>query len=199
MLAKVRLVTGNIYHIFNKSIAGFKIFNNDTEFTRMLDSIKFYQNRNSLKFSDFIRREEDYRAKLNDLLFSNREKFVDIIAYCLMPTHFHLILKQSRDSGISLFLNNTLNSYTRFFNSKHNRKGPLWEGRTKKILLETDEQLMHLTRYIHLNPVTSYLVDNPEDWQFSSYKEYITDNDHFVKVCKFVICLRLMHVRIEIM
>lgn len=109
---------------------------------------------------------------LNDYL-DEKVKVVEIVAYCLMPTHVHLILKQSEENGISHFVNNILNSYTRYFNTKHKRKGPLWESRFKSKLVETDEQLLHLSRYIHLNPVTAFLVDKPELWRYSSYREYL--------------------------
>ena len=66
-----------------------------------------------------------------------------------------------------------LNSYTRYFNEKIKRKGPLWEGRFKKVLVNSDEQLLHLTRYVHLNPVSAGIVEKPEDWPCSSYREYI--------------------------
>jgi putative transposase len=90
-----------------------------------------------------------------------------------MPTHIHFLLQQLVENGISIFMRNILDSYTRFFNIRHNRKGPLWEGRSKKVLAKTNEELLHFTRYIHLNPVTAYLVDKPEDWEASSYREYI--------------------------
>ncbi len=90
-----------------------------------------------------------------------------------MPTHLHLILKQLKENGISIFMGNLLNSYSRYFNIRYKRKGPLWEGRFKSILIENGEYLLHLTRYIHLNPTTANLVRKPEDWELSSYKEYI--------------------------
>ncbi len=72
-----------------------------------------------------------------------------------------------------MFMKHILDSYSRYFNTKNNRKGPLWQGRFKHVLIETEEQFMHTTRYIHLNPTTDFLVERPEYWQFSSYKEYI--------------------------
>jgi putative transposase len=66
-----------------------------------------------------------------------------------------------------------LDSYTRYFNKKINRKGPLWESKIKKVKVISQEQLLHLTRYIHLNPTTAGLVKKPEEWQYSSYREYI--------------------------
>ena len=102
----------------------------------------------------------------------NKEHLVEIMAYCLMPTHIHLVLKQSKGAGISRFMSKVLNSYTRYFNNKNKRRGPLWEGRFKSVMVETDEQLLHLTRYLHLNPTTSRLIRSPEDWKYSSYREF---------------------------
>jgi putative transposase len=131
----------------------------------MRESLRFYKDSNartSCSFSDANNKQ------CGDL--------VQIMAYCLMGTHIHLLLKQLKADGISIFMNRVLNSYTRYFNSKCKRKGPLWEGRFKRILVDRDEYLLHLTRYIHLNPVTAYLVDSPEDWMFSSFNEYVGGN-----------------------
>jgi len=171
-----------IYHVVNKSIAGFKIFNSDSEFSRMIDTICYYQKEHpQVKFSKFIK--ENPRGKNHESL--EREKLVEIVAYCIMPTHLHLLLKQLKENGISIFTGNVLNSYTRYFNIKHRRKGPLWEGRSKKILVETEEQLLHLTRYIHLNPVTAYLVGKPEEWLASSYREYLLCIHEEDKICNY--------------
>ena len=93
-----------------------------------------------------------------------------------MPTHLHLVLKQLMNKGISLYMGKILNSYSHFFNIKHQRKGPLWESKFKNVLVEDDDQLFHLTRYVHLNPVTSFLVEKPSQWHYSSYLEYISKN-----------------------
>jgi len=171
------IVTGEVYHVFNKSISEFKIFNSESDFLRIKNVIRYYQiEKQPVKFSEFEER------KVKNYTFNNK-KLVEIICYCLMPTHIHLVVKQLIDLGISKFMNNILNSYSRYFNIKHNRKGPLWEGRFKKVLVETDEQLLHLTRYIHLNPTTAYLVDKPIDWEYSSYKEYISDCNE--RICKY--------------
>ena len=177
-MRKEPLVTGEVYHVFTKSIAGYRIFNNDVEFSRMLNVICYYQRQKlELKFSDFIR-SANVKTKhfpLRKWESGDEEKLVEIIAYCLMPTHIHLILKQLKENGISTFMRKILDSYTRYFNTKHKRKGPLWEGKFQNVLVKTDEQLLHLTRYIHLNPVTAYLVDKPEDWPMSSYQEYLSN------------------------
>jgi len=187
MYRKDKLIEGEIYHIFSKSIAGFKIFNSYANSARMLATIRYYQMKNlTKKFSIFIRSE---RLKKEQDYFYNflqgKEKLVEIIAYCLMSTHLHLILKQLKRNGISIFMNDILNSYTRYFNVKARRKGPLWESRFKNVLVKTDEQLIHLTRYMHLNPVTAYLVDKPQNWEFSSYREYLGKTSKEAIVCRY--------------
>lgn len=100
------------------------------------------------------------------------EKLVDIICYCLMPNHFHLLLKQVAENGISKFISQISNSYTKFFNTKNKRIGPLLQGAFKAVLIENDEQLLHVSRYIHLNPVVSGIVNTLEKYPWSSYQEY---------------------------
>ncbi|MEK6715311.1 MAG: transposase [Candidatus Omnitrophota bacterium] len=171
------LVTGEIYHIFNKSIAGFTIFNTNWEYQRILTTVRYYMiGKHSSCLARFLELNETNNSDINIVLgdyLRQKAKIVDIIAYCIMPTHIHLIFKQLEDNGISRSVNNILNSYTRYFNTKHKRKGPLWESRFKSKLVENEEQLLHLSRYIHLNPVTAFLVDKPELWRYSSYREYL--------------------------
>jgi len=177
---------GKVYHITTKSIAGYVIFNNEKEYFRMKQLIQYYRFKNpSVSFSYFVRWRKDKDEFVGRKDFQDKENLIQLIAYCFMPTHIHLILQQLRKNGISIYMNRVLNSYTRYFNTKHHRKGPLWTGRFKRVLMETDEQLIHLTRYVHLNPVTAYLVDKPEHWQLSSYHEYIAKEPIKDKICKF--------------
>lgn len=181
------MATGEVYHVFNKSIAGFEIFNDRNEFLRMINVIRYYQKEKpTVKFSAFIKSSEAKQNRTDrNISYPDKEKLVEIIAYCLMPTHLHLIVRQLKEKGISTFMNNVLNSYTRYFNTRHKRKGPLWEGRFKSVLIKTDEQLLHLTRYVHLNPTTAYLVDKLEAWSASSYQEYVGKVDDNDRICKY--------------
>ncbi|MBN1622087.1 MAG: transposase [Endomicrobiales bacterium] len=180
---KVPIITNEIYHVFNKSIAGFKIFNNAADFSRIIQLLQYYQNEKPpisfVKFNRSVkfRKKDSYQTAL----LPKENKLVDILAYCIMKTHIHLTLKQLRENGISKFIKHVLEGYTKYFNIKYNRKGPLWEGRFKNVLVGTDEQLIHLTRYIHLNPVTYHFVDKPDKWEYSSFNEYL----HGEKICKF--------------
>lgn len=177
---------GKIYHVTTKSIAEYIIFNNETEFLRMKQLIQYYQaDKPPTSYSYFAVWQKGKNELVNKKNHQSEKKLVRIIAYCFMPTHIHLVLQQLRENGISVYMNKVLNSYTRYFNTRHRRKGPLWTGRFKRVLIEADEQLIHLTRYIHLNPSTAYLVDKPELWRYSSYHEYLAENPIKNKICKF--------------
>lgn len=171
-IRKDAIVTGCVYHIFTRSIAGFEIFRSPTSYERILNTLEYY-NRISpgIRLSKFLELSPDARKRMAEL--REVEPLVQLIAYCLMPTHIHLVLKQVQDNGISIFMSNVLNSFTRYFNIAHQRKGPLWESEFKNVLVQTDEQLLHLTRYVHLNPVSARLTNSPEDWEYSSFRQYV--------------------------
>lgn len=189
MQRKEKLEVGESYHIFSKSIADFKIFNSNNNTLRMKYMMKYYQVEDvPCRFSRFMEPKDIQKQgfiEYFNFVSKEKEKIVKIITYCIMPTHIHLILKQLKENGISNFMGNILNSYSRYFNTKYKRKGPLWEGRFKNILITTDEQLLHLTRYIHLNPTTARLVDEPGDWQASSYNEYLKNSSSNERICEY--------------
>ena len=97
-----------------------------------------------------------------------------------MPDHYHLLVKIIHANKFSQYISIVENSFARYFNVKNNRKGPLWQSRFKSVIIESNEHLLHVSRYIHLNPATNYLVDNPEDWILSSYKDFIS-NEKYLK------------------
>lgn len=101
---------------------------------------------------------------------------MDIVAYCLMPTHYHLLaqIKGTPDSSnVSRAMMRFSVSYTKAMNQRYARVGSLFQGAFQAKHIERDDYLTHLSRYIHLNPVADGLVRLPEDWEFSSYREYI--------------------------
>ncbi|OGD62992.1 hypothetical protein A2215_02580 [Candidatus Berkelbacteria bacterium RIFOXYA2_FULL_43_10] len=174
---KEELINNQIYHVFSRSIAEFTVFNNVSEFERMYCLVDLFRyNGFEYRYSQFKQLDKDTQHNIIDQIREENTKIVEIIAYCLMPTHFHFILKQISDGSIAKYIARVLNGYSKYFNTKHRRLGPLWASRFKNVLVKDDEQLLHLTRYIHLNPTSAGLVKNPEDWMFSSYGQYIQSN-----------------------
>jgi putative transposase len=183
----VSLVNDEIYHVFNRGIAHLPTFLNTTDYERAFHTLIYYQNINPpIKYSTFIEQPTEDRTYILNKFAKEKNITAEIICYCFMPNHFHLLLKQKRKNGISKFIGNFENSYTRYFNTKSERNGPMFQGRFKAVRIETDEQLLHVSRYIHLNPFTSSIIqkiDNLKNYLFSSFPEYlnISKTDFFNK------------------
>ncbi len=162
-------VNDQYYHIYNRGTEKRHIFENRHDYHRFLQTINYYQIEGPKpKFSHFP------SLLVSELDIS--KKIVEIVAFCLMPNHFHLLIKQTKENGITEFVGKLSNSYTKYYNAKYNRAGPLFQGEFKAVLVESNEQLLHLSRYIHLNPLISYLVKKLNQYEWSSYQEYIGDS-----------------------
>lgn len=173
-LRKHPLISGQCYHIFNRSIAGFVICNNALEYDRLFELFELHRFANfEYRFAMFSQLEKELKQAIRKKLAQENDVLVEIVAYCLMPTHFHLILKQTTENGITKYISRVSNSFSKYFNARHHRQGPLWTGHFKSVLIEDDQQLLHLSRYIHLNPTSANLVENPKKWLFSSMGEYL--------------------------
>ncbi len=116
--------------------------------------------------------EQDYQSCLHLIERHHTAYGASIIAYCLMPNHYHLLLRQDGDLPLSRFINVLFNAYVQAFNLRHSRRGPLFEGRFRHVWVDREEYLLHLCRYIHLNPVMAGLAANPDDWPHSDYLDW---------------------------
>ena len=174
MLKRRLFKKGQIYHICNKSIANYKIFGRTSTVIRFIHTLDFYNNSNLSKRFSNAKRENKYT--FNKLILPKPNRLLKIIAFCVMPDHYHLLIKLLKNDILSKYINNLQNSFTRYFNIKMKRKGPLWQSRFRSVEVKTDEQLLHVSRYIHLNPTTANLVNKPEDWEYSSYTDYVNND-----------------------
>lgn len=173
---RIVLATDEIYHIFTRGVAKQPIFTNSYDYIRIIDLLKYYRFTNPpLRFSHFYRLHHNQKKDLLENVIKKTPIFVEILAFCFMPNHFHLLIKQSEDNGISKFMSNFLNSYVRYYNTKHKRVGPLFQSNFKTVRIENNEQLIHINRYIHLNPTTSYLIktEELEKYPWSSLPYYL--------------------------
>lgn len=171
------LVTGEIYHIYNRGVEKRDIFTQSRDYKRFIQAIFYYQFLGPKpSFSKFS------KSQIATFKPLNKNKILEIICFCLMPNHFHLLVRQLKEKGASNFIGQLANSYTKYFNTKYTRVGPLFQGTFKALRVETDEQLLHLSRYIHLNPVVSGLVENLDQYNWSSFKDYRDLNRNFCSI-----------------
>ena len=156
----VPLVAGEYYHVYNRG-------NNRQPI--------FFERENYLFFLRRLRERllgEPEPAGTPDSEPQSVRRSCAIVAYCLMPSHYHLLVRPE-DDGFSRNMQRFAISYTKAVNKRHNRVGALFQGHYQALHVDRSEYLLHLTRYIHLNPVKEGLVKQPDDWEFSSYREYI--------------------------
>ena len=175
------LVTDYVYHVYKKSIEKKIIFVG--RFCEIFLNTAFYyrSSHSLLRYSNFKKLTptllESYKNKVTD-----RSSFRgSILAYCLMPTHFHLLIKQNKNKGISIFMSQLQNSFTRFYNSKKQRTGPLFLDKFKSKLILSDDLLKHVSRYIHLNPYSGGALKKTDAlarYPYSSFVEYLSMNEN---------------------
>ncbi len=139
----VGIVAGEHYHVYNRGVD-----------RRLI----FFSEDNRLFFLKLLRRHVCPAA--------------EVLAYCLMPNHYHLLIKASGDQ-FSPAMQSFATSYVKAVNRAQNRVGPLFQSRYEAVHIDREDYLLHLSRYIHRNPVTAGLVNRPDEWEFSSYRDYV--------------------------
>ena len=177
------LVTDEYYHVFNRGVAKQPIFTSKHDYSQALLTSNYYQYADqSLKLSRFKKLSYEDKEKFLSESKGLKPKLVQIVCFVFMPNHFHFLLKQLVDNGISKFIGQFCNSYTRYFNTVHNRVGHVFQGTFKSINVESEEQLIHLTRYIHLNPYVSSIVkkNTLSEYPWSSYPNYLQGGSNII-------------------
>lgn len=174
------------YHIGNRGIAGAKIYKDLRDQLRFLAMLSDFNTTANVEM-----RFAKTKARLLGLIPGLESPLVDLIAYCLMPNHFHLIVRQKIDNGVPKFMQKIGTGYTMYFNKRHKSFGHLFQSKFFSKPITTDEQLLHTTAYIHLNPVKKskngsiytkkiseqqmFLIKN---YQWSSLSDYIENDEH---------------------
>ena len=173
----VVLANNEIYHVFNRSIAGENIFarNQKVNLNKALEIVNYYRFLQKIRLSRFKLLPVQLKKQYLDAIGSTIP-LVEIYVFAFMSNHFHFLLKQMQDKGISGFISNFQNSFAKVFNLKNNRNGALFQNAFKAKRVVTEEQFIHVSRYIHLNPVTSYLIefDKLSSFEWTSFPVYST-------------------------
>ncbi len=184
-------VNNGIYHVFNKTIESKKIFNQSNYSSLFLKLLEYYRS-SKLRLGFARLREIPQRMKEEILKLIEIKKYfkIEILCFCLMPTHFHLLIRQLKEGGISKFISDVLNYFTRFYNIQNERKGPIFLPRFKSVKITSDEQLIHSSRYIHLNPYSGNIVKSFHElinYPWSSMKDYVYSYNKSLCSTKFIL------------
>ena len=170
-MRKDPLVTGLYYHIYNRGVDKRDIFMSKSDLDRFALSVKEFNTLNpigSIKDVLLEKKEDSDVGRPNPL--------VSIVCYCFNPNHFHFIIKQEVDGGISEFFKRLLGGYTKYFNLMHNRNGALFQGRFKSHLIDDDAYFLKIRPYVHLNYLVHSIPKEKAHLVLSSKREYSKDN-----------------------
>lgn len=158
-------INGEYYHIYNRGVEKIDVFRGERDYRRFLKSL-----------AEFNTSEPAYKIdRANQKGLSvDKKPYVEIIAYCLNPTHFHLLLKQVVESGISEFMRKLGTGYTMYFNKKHERVGALFQGKFKSVYVKDNNRLLYLSAYINCNSEIHGII-KAEKYKWCSFGEYLSD------------------------
>lgn len=183
-MEKVEFENEYIYHIYNRGVEKRDIFLSEKDYLRFIVNLyEFNDTAPALNFGYQLNRDP-IEVRLQ---YERKQMFVEILAFCLMPNHYHLMVRQKIDNGITMFMRKLGTGYTNYFNLKYNRVGALFQGKFKAVLLEREGHFAHLPHYIHLNPLDLKIpewrerkvkkvkeaIKFVEKYQWSSLRDYL--------------------------
>ena len=159
---------GEYVHVYNRGMQKQPIFEIESDYLRFLFLVLTLQGEYVLKN---ISREVELVKEIRS------DRLVEVVNFCLMPNHFHLLLKEEKENGIARYIQRLSIAYTKYFNKRHDKSGHLFQGAYKSVHIGSDEQLMHLSAYIHKNPceIKGYR-GKEETFLWSSYQDCLGNN-----------------------
>lgn len=188
MSREIIFVEGGIYHIYNRGVDKRTIFQDNGDYYRFLKLMYLCNGSSPFTIRSFSIHSVNRESSPGDVFSADRgDTLVEIFAYCLMPNHFHILIKEKTPGGIPKFMHKLSMGYSKFFNIKYERTGNLFEGKFKAVYVDNDRYFKYLYSYIHLNPIK--IIDPPwkeegikdlsssrkflNNYKFSSYQDYV--------------------------
>lgn len=180
-MRKISIAPEEHYHIYNKSVSGDIIFHENRDYARFLFLILFFQSplsiRNTKRHVDYFIRSGDFGVDTGTIAELIKTRLVELIAFAIMPNHFHILLREIVGGGISRYVQRIAGGYAKYTQIKYGDDGHLFRGPFGATLVASNTQLLHLSSYIHRNPRELRGWKNREhEYRWSSYQDYIKEN-----------------------
>lgn len=171
------------FHVFGRGTNKEKIFIDEKDQARFIFLITHFQSpikiyNVSWYTGAFIKNGSfNFNVKNNGAEKILKKRSVELVAFVLMPNHFHILIKNLEDKVLSVYMHRILTAYSKYFNAKYNKKGHVFEGPFGAVMVENNTQLLHLSAYIHKNPKEiKEWANNYDKYPYSSYQDYISSN-----------------------
>ncbi len=168
-MRKETLIPNEYYHIYSRTLLGIPEFRNKENATKLAQAFLLANSTKSGDAFDYLRNDRNSTLEKALEIARNGKKLADILCYSIMPDHYHLLVREKLDNGISKFIHKCNVSIAKYINIKNNRRGPLFENRFNAKHVNTNEYLLHLSLYIHLNPL-DFLIG--KEWRNNELKDW---------------------------
>ena len=181
-MRKIKIAPGEHYHIYNRGMSKQKIFLDFSDYTRFLFCILYFQSsvtfNNLGYYTSYFKKNKKFNLSSSTISKITLNRSVELVNFSLMPNHFHLTIFEIGGKGIANYMQRVLNSYTKYFNTKYKRTGHLFQGPYQAVHIENNEQLLHLSTYIHKNPqeIKEIGYKGLINYFWSSYQDYVVKN-----------------------
>ena len=176
-MRNIRIAPDEHYHLFNRGMIKQNIFLDKNDYSRFLFLILYFQSPVTIPhpkrfIKSFVQHSVfDISVEEKQKIIKNR--YVELVSFCLMPNHFHLIIREVKEGGISKYMQRVLNSYTKYFNKRYEKSGHLFQGPYKAVHIKDDNHLLYLSTYIHKNPTElNQWKGKEKTYIWSSYQDY---------------------------
>lgn len=181
-MRNIKIAPNEHYHIFNRGVGKQTIFHDKSDYVRFLFLIVHFQS--SVTFLQIGRLSKKFLYDVQHRVLDKeieqdivKNRSVELVSFCLMPNHFHLLIKELEDTGIATYMQRILNAYTKYYNTKYEKSGHLFQGPYKTVHIEDDKQLLYLSAYIHRNPRELKEWHGKEkEYPWSSYEDFVKEN-----------------------
>jgi len=195
MERKVKFAPKEYYHLYSRGVEKRKIFLNTNDYERFMALLYIMNQPDSFHFTNFLKNK-----KIKEVFNEPKEKgLVSILSYTLMPNHFHILVYENEEGGISKFMSRLLTAYSMYFNTKYKRSGPLLTHPFRSQHISNESQYLWIFSYIHLNPIGIIKKDFKENgigdkkiaedflkyYKYSSYADYQKENRLESKILDF--------------
>ncbi len=196
-MRKVEFTNGEIYHVYNRGVEKRELFSDESDYQRFVNGLYEFNDEQPATNTGYRYQAAAGRNPGSSIPLHKTVRFplIEILAFSLMPNHYHIMLRQIKDQGITRFMRKLGTGYTMYFNKKHDRSGVLFQGKFKAEHLYNESHFLHLPHYIHTNPLkVNYRgrtsIEFLMDYRWSSFPDYagkdnfpsITNRDFLLEV-----------------
>ena len=178
-MRNIKIAPGEYYHLFNRAVNKQVIFHDVRDYARFLFLILYFQS--EIKFPQIGRIVKEFvksRAfDTGDEQEISKNRTVELVAFCIMPNHFHLIVKELEEGGIADYMQRVLTAYSKYYNVKYEKSGHVFQGPYRVVHIENDRQMLYLSAYVHRNPrELKGWLSREGSYPWSSYTDFVERN-----------------------